>query len=278
VRYLVVVLAVLCSLAVVTAQDAAPRFDVVSIKRSSSQTRSTRVVATDGITSFAGQSVQLLLFRAALPEMPREFENLPDWAGDRYDLRVKLPAGVRATPEMWRALLVDRFKLQSHVEQRERDGSALVLLRADGTLGPNLRPSALDCQLNSPAPDATAPAAVAPPREPRWPTRQESASQCGEQSSPGSGFLVSGGMPMAWLAASVGGLIGEEFMIDQTGLAGVYAVNLDFPPTRRSAGATVPDRAEVLAAIQEQLGLTVRRAIVPVPVFVIDHIERPSEN
>ena len=89
---------------------------------------------------------------------------------------------------------------------------------------------------------------------------------------------MSGGMPMAWLAASVGGLIGEEFMIDQTGLAGVYAVNLDFPPTRRSAGATVPDRAEVLAAIQEQLGLTVRRAIVPVPVFVIDHIERPSEN
>jgi uncharacterized protein (TIGR03435 family) len=85
-------------------------------------------------------------------------------------------------------------------------------------------------------------------------------------------------MTMTMLASSVGALIGESYMADNTGLTGLYAVEVDYPPTRRSAGATSPDRTEVLTALGEQLGLKVEPAKVQIPVLVIDHIERPTEN
>ena len=46
---------------------------------------------------------------------------------------------------MLRALLADRFKLAAHNESRELPIYALVKARSDGKLGPELRPSAVDC-------------------------------------------------------------------------------------------------------------------------------------
>ena len=83
---------------------------------------------------------------------------------------------------------------------------------------------------------------------------------------------------MEWLAGTVGGVIEEPFVMDSTGLTGFYSVELDFPPARRSVASPTPNRAEVLTAVEKQLGLTLQPAKVPVPVLVIDHIERPSEN
>jgi uncharacterized protein (TIGR03435 family) len=44
------------------------------------------------------------------------------------------------------------------------------------------------------------------------------------------------------------------------------------PPTASSAGGTI------FTAVQEQLGLKLESDKIPMQVFIIDHVERPSEN
>jgi uncharacterized protein (TIGR03435 family) len=63
-----------------------------------------------------------------------------------YDLNAKPQAKVTRdeTFAMFRALIVERFKLAFHRETREVDGFALVQAKT-GTLGPNLKPSPIDC-------------------------------------------------------------------------------------------------------------------------------------
>jgi len=257
------------------AQDANPHFEVVSIKRARINTSDVAPrFDADGTATFINQSVRLLLLRMS-SALPREIANLPDWVGDRYDIVLKLPPGAKPTPDTWRNVLVERFKLQAHSEEQQRDGLALVLARADGGLGPNLILSTLDCD---PKPSVSPPSTPAARPPLQWPTREEMAGRCGEMTSNARGFMVSGGMDMPMLASSIGGLIGQTYMSDQTGLRGYYAVELNFPPTRFSAGATAPEPSGVLKAMEAQLGLRVEPAQVQIPVLVIDHVERPSEN
>ena len=88
------------------------------------------------------------LIRTAAPVPVREVIGAPDWVNtERYDVTTRPPAG--STPaqrqEMTRRMFIDRMKLVAHVEERERDTFALVVARSDGRLGPNLKPSTLDC-------------------------------------------------------------------------------------------------------------------------------------
>ena len=73
----------------------------------------------------------------------------PQWAAsDRFDV-LATAEGVEGNPgkirSMLRALLAERFALRVHIETRELPIYALVLARRDGRLGPQLRPSSLDC-------------------------------------------------------------------------------------------------------------------------------------
>jgi uncharacterized protein (TIGR03435 family) len=72
---------------------------------------------------------------------------------------------------------------------------------------------------------------------------------------------------------------------DETGLEGVYDVTLRFTPSDESANAATreqlaaePAGQSLFAAIQEQLGLRLEPRKVPVKAFLIDHVERPSQN
>lgn len=67
---------------------------------------------------------------------------------------------------MLRSLLEDRFKLQAHFETREFPIYELVLARADGRLGPELRQSANDCDALIAGVRAGTPL---PPRQPNEP-------------------------------------------------------------------------------------------------------------
>jgi uncharacterized protein (TIGR03435 family) len=85
---------------------------------------------------------------AAAPVPTREVIGLPDWATtERYDVELKPPPGSTSAQrrEMMRAMFADRMKLVAHIEQQERDVYSLVLARADGKLGPELKRSSLDC-------------------------------------------------------------------------------------------------------------------------------------
>ena len=258
-----------------------PTFDVVSIKRVSELRQGGGMrILPDGTFMMMNQSIGTLLNQASpVPVSPRDITGGPDWLWrDNYDVTVKPPEGLTAAelaatrPIMWRAMFADRMKLVAHIEQREKDTFTLVLARSDGRLGPDLKPSTLDC---TPNPNATAPAPSQAP-----PSLQDRQNRCGLAMM--GGQWVSGGVTLGQLARPLGGLAGGE-VENRTGLTGLYSVKLDFS-IQRSVGATpdpnaAADAPSIFTALQEQLGLKLQRGEKKsTPVFVIDSIERPSEN
>jgi uncharacterized protein (TIGR03435 family) len=71
-----------------------------------------------------------------------------------------------------------------------------------------------------------------------------------------------------------------ELVVDKTGLTGGFDFDLDWMPEPHGAqaDASIDDRPSIFTALQEQLGLRLERAKVPIQVIVIDHAEKPSEN
>jgi uncharacterized protein (TIGR03435 family) len=63
-------------------------------------------------------------------------------------------------------------------------------------------------------------------------------------------------------------------VIDQTGLAGNYNLNLQW------AGDTTADSPlpSLPAALREKFGLELKPQVGPVSTLVIDHVEKPSPN
>jgi uncharacterized protein (TIGR03435 family) len=170
----------------------------------------------------------------------------------------------------WQALFAERMKVVAHVEEREQDTFALVPARADGRLGPQLERSTLDC---NPRPPGSPP----PPPQPT-PTASDMRNRCGMMMGPTS--IVSGGMTMAQFVQSLGGIAGR-LVNDRTGLEGFYAFTLNFSARTLKASpdpTPIDDAPEIFTALQEQLGLKLQPEETMVPVLVIDHIERPSEN
>jgi uncharacterized protein (TIGR03435 family) len=97
------------------------------------------------------------------------------------------------------------------------------------------------------------------------------------------GLMVSGGVTLDDFARRISGIAGGE-VDNRTGLTGFYSVKIAFS-LQRTAGASldpnapVDDAPDIFTALQEQLGLRLQRVEKKsVPVFVIDHNERPSEN
>jgi len=258
-----------------SAQTPRAEFDVVSIKRSAPDAvgGSMRNLP-DGTSIMANVRVQQFITGAA-PVPVREVIGLPEWATtERYDVTAKPPAG--STPqqrsEMWRTFFAERMKLLAHVEERERDTFALVLARSDGRLGPQLKPSTLDC---SPKPPGTPPAPPPPP-----PTSDSDyLNRCGGRF--GNGSIVSGSTTMDQLVLSFAGLAGRQ-VFDRTGLKGNYALTLKYLSPRTpgtSPEAPVPDDTpDFFTALQEQLGLKLQPEKALVPVFVIERLERPTQN
>jgi uncharacterized protein (TIGR03435 family) len=76
-------------------------------------------------------------------------------------------------------------------------------------------------------------------------------------------------------------------VVDQTGLKDKFDFTLEWrpDPTRLPQGPNAPQlppeieaRPDMFRAIQEQLGLKLEATRVPVEAFVIDSVEKPSEN
>jgi uncharacterized protein (TIGR03435 family) len=265
------------SIAVMTSAAQSPRtsslaeYDVVSIKRNTSGEAGGGIRSLpDGTMIMTNQPIRSIIAGAS-PVPTREVEGLPDWVlRERYDVTTKPPAG--STPEqrseMRRRMFEERMMLKAHVEQRERDTFALVVARSDGKLGPQLKPSTLDC---GPRPPGTP-----PPSAPTTFSPDDAAARCGGLF--GQGLIVSGGIALDSLAFSLGGLAGR-LVNNRTGLLGFYALKLQFKEPGAAGAASVDDDLpDFFTALQEQLGLKLQPEKTIVPIFVVDHIERPTEN
>jgi len=249
------------------AQAPLAEYEVVSIKRSPADAVGGSLQTLPDGTFIMKNSPMRSIILAASPVPTREVEGYPAWVDrERYDVTAKPPPGAtrQQSGAMMRRVFEDRMKLKGHVEERERTVFALVLARSDGRLGPQLKPSALDC---------TAPV---PPRSPQTPPPEPPEARCG--GSFGAGLIVSGGITMDQLVPSLSGLAGGQ-VINRTGLQGYYALTVRYAMPR-GPGADPPadDLPEPITAIQEQLGLRFQPEKMKMPVFVVDSIERPSEN
>ena len=170
----------------------------------------------------------------------------PKWLdGQRFHVQAKLPAG--ATPEEFRTmlqnLLIERFKLAAHLDQRDILRYQLSVATGGPKLTASGRPTAAEPEVTTI----------------RGRTRL---------SLPGS--------TMADLAEELS-LKMEMPVVDMTGLKGAYDVGL-FWVSQRSEEAD--NSAPILRdALREQLGLRLDLKKGLVSFLMVDHIEKtPSDN
>lgn len=263
-----------------------PTFEVASIKPNTSVELDTRVAALPGGRFImTNMPLSAILFTAYGLQDAFQVEGLPDWVQkERFDIEAQAPAGVpiafpgqgTALPRMLQAMLAERMKLATHVEKRIVPMFALVLARADGTLGPNLSRSSIDCTT---APLGPSVAARETPPSPGGPPT------CGNHVTLTS--FSGKGIPLDRVIRLIIAPRVRSLVVDRTGLAGTFDISLRFrgpepPPGAVAAGLPMPtldpDLAPIETAIQEQLGLRLQPISEPSDVLVIDRIERPTAN
>ena len=255
------------------AAQSPPEFNVSSIKPnvSGAPGGDTRRMP-DGTYTATNIAIHNLL-PLAWPSEDFEYRNLPDWSRrNRYDVTVKPPPGTSSAQiqEMWRALFKSRFQLEAHHETREVPIYALVLARADGRLGPQLKPSPHDCA-------ALAAAAAKEPvtSRPTAPSEEEAMGTCGSLFLPGR--MIIGGMEISRFARSLSSSVGR-IVEDRTGLKGYYAITVSVALSGNDVPGDPGNAASIFTALEEQLGLKLEPARKTLQTVVIDRIEPPSGN
>ncbi len=269
--------AVACVVTLHAQAPGAPAFEVASIRENVSTSDNASVRAQPGgRVSVTNNSLRNII-RNAYNVQNYQIIGGPDWINTaRWDITAKAPDDA-PPPQlllMLRTLLADRFKLVIRNETREMPIYALIRARADGRLGPQLRPSNVDCAALFAA--AKAKGEVPSPTTNGRPT-------CGTRTTRGS--MMTTGVAMADFARNLGPFTGRP-VVDKTSLTGVYDLDLTWTPEEAPPGpggtsAQPPpstDSGSLYTAVQEQLGLKLDAQRGPVDVLVIESVERPVQD
>jgi uncharacterized protein (TIGR03435 family) len=235
-----------------TAIANSPAYEVISIKPSKPANGWQIGPRADG---FFARNVTLwgLIYNAYNVRPVDPVSGLPKWAdSEQFDVEAKMDEATYVAFQkfsgqqrdeqhrlMLRSLLADRFKLRIHHEARERPIYALVIARGR-------------CKLKEP-PSSKAGG---------WVRRGEIH------------YLAS---PVSVLVFSLSNIddVGRA-VVDQTGLAGEYDINLKWAPDDTQG---TPDAGpSIFTALEEQLGLKLVATKGPVDTIVVDNVEQPSEN
>jgi bla regulator protein blaR1 len=245
-------------------------FAAASIKRNPLQ----QIRFVDGQMVATNVTVRELLIAAF---GVRDIDSGPGWVnGYRFDIVAKMPSdnqGPERGSKSLQAFLAERFKLVAHRGSKDSPIYALVQARPGGSLGPRMTVSQRDCRTDT---------------------------TCGMSSS--DGRLAGRGITLAEftrnLRAHLGDVPGgrqffDRELMDRTGLSGRFDFTLQWTPdatTPSPADAGQPSQfrpfasvldsnaPRFLAALEEQLGLTIESQLAPKPVLVIDSIEEPAGN
>jgi uncharacterized protein (TIGR03435 family) len=239
----------------VVAQDRPARltFDVATIRPSDPAMQNGGIKPLPGGNGYMTQNVPVKLMISLMYEVPmRQIIGCPDWLNtDRYDIEAKADGSYSKDDLhlMFQSLLADRFNLKFHKETKEGPVYALTVDKAGSKMTANT--SEQDYKIPMiPGPDGM------------------------------KGKRVS----MKYLSWYLGQQVqrDERPVVDKTGLTGNYDFTLNFAPYRGvDAPADVPDvqnRPSLFEALKEQLGLRLTSEKGPVEYYVIDHIDRPSDN
>ncbi|HEY4362565.1 MAG TPA: TIGR03435 family protein [Bryobacteraceae bacterium] len=250
-------------------------FEVASIRPSTPEERPNFAIDPGGTTRITAWTPKQIIQNVY--DIPGFFVfGAPNWSSlDTYDIVAKAQdsAGESAAAPpgsdrnrayqsrmmlRFRALLAERFQLQTHMETREVSGYALVVSKG----GPKLHESnpaepGLDVFK---APDGG----------------KGQGIRAGRSQFRGGTKFTGQRANMSLMANMITRGLGIP-VIDKSGLTNEYDFVLEWVPQEVADG---PDGAgpTIFTALQEQLGLKLESAKVPAEVLVIDRLEKPSEN
>jgi uncharacterized protein (TIGR03435 family) len=265
-----------------------PSFEVATIKPTDPQFQGVRIqTPPNGQVNIQGLTLSFLIQTIwfITPDMivgaPKSLD------ADRWDIAAKVSAAPGGAPQtdldsmivMVRALLEDRFKLKTHMEDRVVPAYTLTASK------PKLQPAGLQkadpanrtaCK-EGPGADGKDPRITNPVLSRLVTCRNITMAQFAE-------FLPNIANALNPLNGSI-----RSAVLDSTGLAGAYDFTLSFSPTLASPppsppatgpGPSDPNGALSIGdAISKQLGLKLELEKRPTPVLVIDHIEqKPTDN
>jgi len=244
------------------AQSAAakPQFEVASVKPNTEDGRmdSFPVRSGDRIQMHNNQVGSMILYayqvfsyqvigNTRLPEHWNWYDIEAKVEGSPSDDEVRL---------MFQSLLEDRFKLKVHHETKEMEVYKLVVAKN----GPKLKTTTVGDYKTT--------------IEERAMTMKKGA--IGITLWKEGTHLIGKGVTMAQLANALIGQV-DAPVVDATGIDGTFDFDVVFAP------ANWPPDAEfnpptLLAALRDEIGLTLAKGKTQVEVLVIDHLEKPSPN
>jgi uncharacterized protein (TIGR03435 family) len=212
-------------------QPARLTFDVVSVKRSAPDAGGSMV--GDGRGQYQAINVPLrVTITNAWNLRDHQIVGAPDWlARDRFDILAKEPEGTFTDEQrrlMMQVLPIERFKLQAHVETREMPIYNLVLLRADGRPGPELKPTAVDCAALR---KQRAGGGATPADPPRPIPNIDERVPCNQRGffGPQGVTINASGRTLEQIATTLG-TYADRTVVNKTGLKGEYDMLLKFRP------------------------------------------------
>ena len=247
-------------------------FEAISIQPARSgdpRSMRMRVLPNGDLTATAVPVLLLLRYAFDVPVNPSpRLSGLPG-SRERYDIEAKAPANAipaslpdsekrRRMQGMLRGLLADRFKLVMRVEQKTMPVYALTVARG----GPNLQKSTIaekDCIFDTGTPES-----------------------CHH-------FIAGRGHPLNARAITMDDLAryienwADLPVVNRTTVNGLFAVQTEGwtpmrlpPPPPGNAPAARFDDLPTIFTVLRTLGLELKQQEATVPVYTVEHIERPA--
>jgi len=247
---------VLAAIALGQTPDPRPAFDVVSVKPTPRELENRLIdeYCPNGGRFYVSGVPVMWVFGYAFRLKEYQISGAPAWMNEfesSYEIEGK-SAGTVTDDQcrlMVQSIFADRFKLITHTEMKDSNVYLLTVAKN----GPKLR---------NPRPEDAKTGVI---------------KLNGSIQLNGDGSLYwKDGWDMSKLATYLSDYAGRP-VIDRTGIAGMYAIALNFsgPNVPHRDGEDFPD---IFTAVQEQLGLKMEGGKAPIQITVIDHIEKPSAN
>ena len=229
-----------------------------------------------GVSNYIAFAYKLTVAQTKIVE-----SQLPKWATTkRFDIEARAPAS--ATKDqmrlMMQSLLAERFQLKAHLEKRETQVYALMLIKP-GVTGPKLQPHLPDPPCADPSsPSISGRSVVTTPTG--FPARCGSpVSLAGSWSGTVGGRDVDMQMIKEALANAPNNPTLDRPVVDQTGLSGRFDFVMKYWPQWDNSGPAPADLGPtLLEAMKDQLGLKLQSTTTPFDTLIVDHIEEPSPN
>ena len=231
-------------------------FDVAAIHPADPGAQGGGIKPLPNGTGYIVQNMTVKLMMTVIYRIPpARIEGGPDWfATARFDLEAKADRayGLEDLHTMFKNLLADRFGLKFHTETKQGPVYELTVDKS----GVKMKAGSAVGNLNIP---------IMPS---------------------GPAEFTGTNVPISYLCWFLGQQLRTDPrpVIDETGLTQVYDFTLAFLPELPpgvSADALPPElqnRPSLEDALREQLGLRLESGRGPVENYLIDHVDRPSEN